>query len=77
MEKEKSKNHADENQEENEKYRKELTKCPECGESVTLTDPIESTGAGIAFGYIRCEDPNCNFKAMEEWVHDKTVRMEG
>jgi len=69
------KNHPNENQEEIKEYKEELVRCPECGERVTLTDPIESNGEGVAFGYIHCEDPDCDFKAREEWIHDKTIKV--
>ena len=54
-------------------FNKEITNCPICGETVNLTDPIESNGEGMAYGKISCSSPDCTFKAQERWIHDKTI----
>lgn len=55
-------------------YHEELSTCPECDGLLRLVDGIESTGEGVAFGYVECN--NCGFRAREEWVHDQTVRTD-
>lgn len=53
------------------RFDSELTDCPVCGDYLRLTEPIESTGEGVAHGYLVCD--GCDFQAREEWVHDETV----
>jgi len=51
-------------------FDKELTRCPECGGTLTLTEPITSNGGGIAAGVVECGQ--CDWKAEEQWVIDFT-----
>jgi hypothetical protein len=53
----------------------EVNECPDCGSNVTLTDPVESTGDGVAFGYLMClnDEDECGWEGREEWVHTQTV----
>lgn len=62
---------------ETEREYSELHDCPECGAGIALLDGIESAGDGTAFGYIECQADDCSFRGREEWVHDRTVAIEG
>ena len=52
----------------------EVMDCPECGENVHQTEPIESVGDGTAFGTITCEERG--WEAREELVHKNTYESE-
>lgn len=52
---------------------RELMDCPECESDVTLKDGIESTGEGVAFAYVYCQNEDCEWEGREEWVHRQTT----
>lgn len=54
-------------------YLRELMDCPECESDVTLKDGIESTGEGVAFAYVYCQNEDCGWEGREEWVHRQTT----
>ncbi len=58
----------------NEIYEEEQNVCPQCGEDLTTVRPIMSSGDGFASAEIMCTNNDCDFEAVEEWKHDRTVR---
>jgi len=52
---------------------KELTNCPECDGSLTLTEPVTSDGSGKANGIVECGQ--CGWRAEELWKIEKTVAL--
>jgi len=57
-------------------YQRELNQCPDCGEALEYIDGMENHGGGLATAFVECPSENCDFRAREDWVIDRTVRLD-
>lgn len=57
-------------------YERELTQCPDCGEALEYTDGLEYHGTGLATAFVECPSEDCDFRAREDWVIDRTIRLD-